>query len=77
MWYEEKKKKPVILILVYFFMILVPIKSSLLSPINSILSTYPPCGSCNADNAACISVAGKRTCWCRAGYFKNGDKCGK
>lgn len=53
------------------------IKSPYLSPIETDVVDYGLCGACTDENAACINAAGKQTCWCQAGYEKNGDKCRK
>jgi hypothetical protein len=53
------------------------IKSQYLSPIENDVSNYGVCGACSDEHAVCINVAGKQTCWCQAGYVKNGDKCRK
>jgi len=45
--------------------------------LDSLTPNYGPCGVCTDNNAACIQAGGQRTCWCRSGYVKNGDKCGK
>ncbi|UJR32135.1 hypothetical protein I4U23_019603 [Adineta vaga] len=51
-----------------------PIKTSLLSPLNSLQTSYPECGVCEDNNAVCINIT-QTTCWCRAGYVKNNNKC--
>ena len=50
------------------------IKSQYLSPIET---DVIECGTCTDDRAVCTNAAGKQTCWCQAGYEKNGDKCRK
>jgi hypothetical protein len=61
-----------------FLDIIEPIEGQYLSPLDEKLpANYTECGTCKDENAVCISATGQRTCWCRAGYEKRGDKCGK
>lgn len=55
---------------------LVPIKGQYLSPLDIKPANYGECGSCEDTNAVCLSAGGQRTCWCRSGYKREGDKCG-
>ncbi|CAM4777103.1 unnamed protein product [Rotaria magnacalcarata] len=53
------------------------IVSSLLSPLETVVSNYGECGSCAADNAVCAKAADETTCWCRVSYEKNNNNCEK
>lgn len=70
---EFNKKK----FLMKYFVIIEAIKGQLLSPLDSNSSSYGECGYCEDNNAACINAGKQRTCWCRAGYNKIGNQCGK
>jgi hypothetical protein len=50
--------------------------SSLLSPLNPVLTAYDECGTCTDKNAVCIQASNQTTCWCRAGYDNKNGKCG-
>ncbi len=60
-----------------FFLEIDPQKSPLFSPLNEPQTNYVPCALCDDRNAACIQAAQETTCWCRAGYRKENDRCGK
>ncbi len=47
-----------------------------LSPSNTKLPS-DECGKCQVNDAICADVGNQTTCWCRASFTKNGDKCGK
>ncbi len=47
-----------------------------LSPSNTALP-FDECGKCQVDNALCAFVGNQTTCWCQAGFIKNGNKCRK
>ncbi|CAF0909261.1 unnamed protein product [Rotaria sordida] len=53
------------------------ILGTLLSPLDSPVSNYGECGSCQDINAACIQAADQITCWCRFGYIKKNNACEK
>ncbi|CAF4961111.1 unnamed protein product, partial [Rotaria sp. Silwood1] len=52
-----------------------PIRSTLLSPLDSLISNYSTCGVCEDINALCIKAADQITCWCRFGYIKQNNQC--
>jgi len=60
-----------------YLVIIEAIKGQLLSPLDSAPSSYGECGYCEDNNAACIKAGNQRTCWCRAGYVKDGNQCGE
>jgi len=60
-----------------YFVIIEAIKFELLSPLDSNQTSYSECGYCADKNAACIKAGKQTTCWCRAGYNKSGNQCGK
>lgn len=53
------------------------VESPYFSPLTEPVSDYGECGTCKDSNAVCMTAAGARTCWCRAGYRKENDQCGK
>ncbi|CAF3513440.1 unnamed protein product [Rotaria socialis] len=53
------------------------IVSSLLSPLETLVSNYGECGSCADDNAVCAKAADETTCWCRVSYEKKNNNCEK
>jgi len=73
------KKKFFFRFLIEYFVIIEIVESEPLSPLDSKPdnNNYGECGYCKDDNAACISAANQRTCWCRSGYVKRNNKCGK
>lgn len=66
-----------IVVHIVFFDHIEAIQGQYLSPIETNVAQYGECGTCADSHAACMKAADQRTCWCRAGYVKNGDKCGK
>lgn len=47
-----------------------------LSPLDTVVTDYKPCGYCLDEDAACMKAANRTTCWCRAGYGRVASQCG-